>query len=231
MVFMSQQEAQPTTGLPASFRQWVEVGLQWLFPPRCAGCGRVDTPWCDNCQQRLEAVPYHTAIQPHPPLAAVATTALHTGAIQQAIWSLKYENGLALAQPLASRLAHRLAGLNWTFDTVVPVPLHTTRLRERGYNQSQVIAEILAQQLQLRCEPAALTRQRYTQAQVGLNAQERQVNMLAAFAADPQLISNQTLLFIDDVFTTGATLAACAQAALDAGAQGVYALTLTSAQS
>jgi ComF family protein len=118
--------------------------------------------------------------------------------------------------------------LNWTIDMIVPVPMHTTRLRERGYNQAQLLGEHAAQQLAIPCVPEAVQRLRHTQSQVNLNAQERQANMQDAFEANPQLVSGQTILLIDDVYTTGATLAACAQTALDAGATAVYGLTVTS---
>ncbi|MBZ0295887.1 MAG: ComF family protein [Anaerolineae bacterium] len=228
------QEAQDATGLLASYsrpwKNWLQWGLELLFPPRCVGCGRVDTNWCTQCQQELDRQPVDEAIRQHPPLEAVATTAVHEDIIQRLIWNLKYENGVVLANPLAERMTTRLQALNWTFDMIVPVPLHTIRLSERGYNQSQILAENIAQQLDKPCCVTALSRQRYTQAQVGLNAQERQVNMQAAFTADPQVVANQTLLLIDDVFTTGATLGACAQAAVNAGAQAVYGLTLSSAR-
>lgn len=228
------REAQTTTGLLASsqhtIKSWMQWGLDLLFPPRCTGCGRVDTLWCSQCQQDLDSLPLAAVVQQHPPLSAVAATAYHEGKLQQLVWSFKYDNGLVLAQPFAGRMIKRLHELNWTFDMIVPVPLHTTRFTERGYNQSQILAENIAEHFSKPCSPMALRRQRYTQAQVGLNAHERQINMQAAFIADPQIAANQTLLLIDDVFTTGATLGACAQAAIDAGAYAVYGLTLTSAR-
>lgn len=225
-------EAQSPPGLLAShsrFGRWLNFGLELLFPPRCVGCGRVDTVWCARCQAEFEAAPLLEHCVEHPPLSAVAATASHTDKIQQMIWSLKYENATHLAAPLASRMAARLTQLNWTFDTIIPVPLHSIRLMERGYNQSQLLAEHLAEHIGQPCTPDALHRQRQTQSQVGLNALERQMNMQEAFIAETALITGKIVLLIDDVFTTGATLAACAGAALDAGAVEVYGLTLTAA--
>ncbi len=225
-------EAQLPLGLLAShsrFGRWLNFGLDLLFPPRCAGCGRVDTVWCARCQAEFEAAPLLEHCVEHPPLSAVTATASHTGKIQQMIWSLKYENASHLAVPLANRLAARLAQLDWTFDMLIPVPLHSIRLLERGYNQSQLLAEHLAELVGQPCIPDALRRQRQTQSQVGLNALERQLNMQEAFTAETALITGKNILIIDDVFTTGATLAACAEAALDSGAVEVYGLTLTAA--
>jgi ComF family protein len=227
------QEARFFPGLLVSkdrVQSWLAVGLDLLFPPRCAGCGRVDTIWCSRCQHDLDAIPLDTVVQVGTVLNAVAATGLHSGRLQQMLWSLKYENRPDLALPLGDRLLARLLTLGWTFDTIVPVPLHTTRMQERGYNQSQLLAERVAQHANQPCYPDAIHRQRQTQSQVGLNAQERQTNMNAAFIANPQIVADTTLLLIDDVYTTGATLGACAQAAFDAGARAVYGLTVTAAR-
>lgn len=217
------------SGLFASYRQWSQAGLELLFPPRCAGCGRVDTYWCARCQTEIDAIPLLARVESAPPLAAFAATAIHTGQLQQMLWALKYEDATRLAAPLGERLARLLQTLDWTFDILVPVPLHTTRLAQRGYNQSQLLADNLALITGQPCLPDALYRQRPTRSQVGLTAQERQANMESAFTANPLYVANQTLLLIDDVYTTGATLSACALAALDAGALAVYGLAVTRA--
>lgn len=225
-------EVQPKTGLLASvnsLQHWLDFGLDLLFPPRCAGCQRLDSYWCQRCQDTVNAIPLGVTVNQQSPLQAVAATAAHADKLQQALWSLKYENGKPVAPFLAQRLTAYLVQLNWRIDMIVPVPLHTSRLAQRGYNQAQLLAEGVARQTGIPCSPHALHRQRHTQSQVGLNAHERQTNMEAAFTANHHL-ANQTLLLIDDVLTTGATLGACAQAALDAGAQAVYGLTVTAAQ-
>ncbi len=225
------QEALALPGLFASYpllRRWWKTGINLVFPPRCAGCGRVDKIWCERCQAEMDAIPLDTHVDPHPPMTAVAVTGIHNGLLQQVQWALKYEYTPEVAIPLGLRLAERFAMLNWTIDMVIPVPIHTLRLRERGYNQAQLLGEVAAHKLALPCVPAALQRLRQTQSQVTLNAQERLANMQNAFEADPQLVSGQRILLIDDVYTTGATLVACAQAALDAGASAVYGLTVTS---
>lgn len=225
------QEARALPGLLASqslVRRWLKTGIQLLFPPRCAGCGRVDEYWCERCQAEIDSIPMPTSIRSRPPLAGVTFTGIHTGKLQEAQWALKYDNTPEMAEPLGQRLAERFSMLNWTIDMIVPVPMHTTRLRERGYNQAQLLGEVTAQQLTIPCAADAIRRLRQTQSQVTLNAQERLANMQDAFEANPQIVSGQTILLIDDVYTTGATLAACAQAALDAGALAVYGLTVTS---
>jgi ComF family protein len=226
-------EAQREPGLFLSIpklKHWWNIGLDLLFPPRCAGCGKVDTYWCANCQIEIDAIPF-PALQPleiNAPQLIVATTGKHEGRLQNAIWALKYENARQVSAVLGQRLTHRLDNTDWTIDIIIPVPLHTKRLRERGYNQSQLMGDYIARQRGIAMVPQAITRQIDTRSQVGLNAQERQENMHNAFTVDP-LVRDKTILLIDDVFTTGATLSACTQAALDAGARAVYGLTVTMA--
>jgi ComF family protein len=135
-----------------------------------------------------------------------------------------------MAMPLGDRLAVRLAALHWPVDVIVPVPLHPARLAERGYNQSALLADRLAALTGLPCAPQAVVRQRQTQSQVGLDQAQRQANMAGAFVARPEAAAGHTLLLVDDVYTSGSTLAACAEAALAAGARAVYGLTVTAAR-
>ena len=112
---------------------------------------------------------------------------------------------------------------------LVPVPLHARRLRERGYNQSHLLAAALAERVSLPVDDSMLVRTRYTLPQVGLSAQERQENVRDAFACVSDSPAGKLVVLIDDVYTTGATLNACALALRDRGAWTVSALTLARA--
>jgi ComF family protein len=225
-------KAQVFPGLFApALRRALGAVADLLFPPRCAGCGRVDEYWCAGCQRDIEQMPLTPQVSPLPPLVEVAATGAHTGKLREAVQGLKYENNGKLVEPLGRRLAMRFAALNWPIDMIVPVPLHPKRLAERGYNQAQVIAEYLAVHSELPCVPEAMRREKFTRSQVELNAAERQVNLADAFRGDPALLAGQSVLLIDDVYTTGATLSNCAQAALQAGARAIYGLTVTAARS
>lgn len=131
---------------------------------------------------------------------------------------------------LGKRLAQLLALQGWKCELIVPVPLHMIRLHERGYNQSQELSETVAAITGLPCIPKALIRQRMTESQVTMSAAERLSNVRNAFSADSALVSTQNVLLIDDVYTTGATLRACGEALLEAGAASVYGLTVTAAR-
>jgi ComF family protein len=229
----SLEEARVLPGLfsPRRFAKTIyELGIDLLFPPRCVGCGRVDWVWCDNCQLKLDNTAFPSRVQPLEPLAGIAATGVHEGVIREAVQGLKYSQARIVAQPLGERLMTQYLRQNWTIDMIVPVPLHMSRLAERGYNQAQLLSEVFAMEAAIPCVPKAVSRQRNTQSQVTLNAMERKTNLLDAFQANPQLVSTKHVLLIDDVYTTGATLSACAQAILEAGAQAVYGLTVTVAR-
>jgi ComF family protein len=207
-----------------------EYAADLIFPPRCVGCGRIDTAFCEDCRRAARGVPLVGKVGAIVPLAGAATTAEHRGILREMVQALKYENAQPLARPLGERLAACLDAQEWTIDMIVPVPLHTSRLRERGYNQSQLLGEHVADLTGIRCIPAALRRIRATQSQVTITAQERLTNVRDAFTADPASASGRTILLIDDVYTTGATLRACAEALLLVDAAAVYGLTVTAAR-
>jgi ComF family protein len=117
-------------------------------------------------------------------------------------------------------------------DVVVPVPLHRWRLVRRGFNQALVLARPLCREHGLACRPEILVRRRYTRPQVGLDQASRRRNVAGAFMAPPRhgrLLDQATVLLVDDVYTTGATLRECARTLLNAGAARVHALTLVRA--
>lgn len=224
------------------------AGLDLIFPPVCVGCGGAGHSFCPACAQAVEPVPQPICAdcgRPQPaavarcavcraeansPLRFSRAAALHTHPLREAIHVLKYEQQPELAGLLARYLVVVFAGPPWTalpapVDAVTPVPLHAQRKAERGYNQSELLAAAFCAATGLALEPGWLARSRETRPQVGLDAAQRQINVAGAFEAFPA-VAGHTLLLIDDVFTTGATLRACAAAALAQGAVAVYGLTL-----
>lgn len=206
------------------------AALDLLYPPRCAGCGQIDTIWCANCQQQLDACAPLLTFTPLSPLSASAATAWHEGVAREAVHALKFEACRPMAAVLGQRLATALNSLQWRVDGLIPVPLHPTRKAERGYNQAEWLAEAVVSQTGIECFPNALVRTRNTPHQVGANAAERQANVADAFEPAGEALQGRHVVLLDDVFTTGATLQACAQAALAGGALTIFSLTATAAR-
>lgn len=229
---MTQQtETRTSTGFFSyiSIKKFGNTLLDLLFPASCVHCGRVDIGFCDNCHADLANFPislYTTTTEIGIP---VASTGAHQGILQSAVQALKYHGQPTLGIPFGQRLAQTIQQLDWTFDIIVPVPLHTTRYQERGYNQSQEMAVELAKVINCPNLPDAIERIRGTGSQVDLSREERLKNLDDAFTALPNLITGKTLLLVDDVQTTGTTLSMCAEAAIQAGAVRVYGITVTAA--
>jgi ComF family protein len=143
--------------------------------------------------------------------------------ITSAIYALKYKNQFGLAEPLGNILTTAWAQWQTDTDIIIPIPLSDERQRQRGYNQSELIAEHFAKQINRPMGVAALARVKHTKPQVGLNMDERLLNVDQAFIADRNLVAGKRVLLIDDVCTTGATLTAAATALLQADARCVSA--------
>ncbi len=225
-------KAQILTGLFALkslIEKVASLSIDLLFPPRCAGCGQIDTVWCATCQTALDQLPFATDIDAHLPLSAVAAAAWHNGIVREAVQALKYDNAQMVAKTLGNRLAACLEQQNWSVDIIIPVPLHTKRLSERGYNQARLLAEQVAAMTGIPCQPEGLRRIRETQSQVTMSGAERLTNISDAFEANSPIVNGQVILIVDDVYTTGSTLGACGEALIKAGAERVFGLTVTAA--
>jgi len=225
--------------------QWLWGSLDWLFPPVCAGCNRAGFRWCPDCLQQVKSIPEPACQacglplsrpglcpackESHPPFEAMRSWAIFEGPIRHAIHSLKYRRNVALGDALARYLVEYVRNVGWRVDMVVPVPLGRQRLKQRGYNQAGLLAKPVSIIQDWHYSPQAVLRFRETRSQVGLSAMERRENISNAFRADPVQVSGKVILLMDDVVTTGATLAACSDALREAGAKTVYALTLARA--
>lgn len=217
--------------------------LDLLFPPRCVNCKQVGGAFCPQCFGSIQFIqpPFcprcsHWLVSAHAPCPAcraqprlitrARAAAWHEGAIRQAIHALKYNRRRDVAAPLATLLAPLCLNDELKPDLLTSVPLHPERQRERGYNQ----AEELAQQTARRsgCAYARLLeRTRATADQIGLNAQERHANVRDAFRVNASIqLQGKQIVLIDDVYTTGATLDACAAALFARGASAVYGVTV-----
>lgn len=245
--------------MPPSFRQRTQQGLDALmdifFARSCVHCGQMveDSPFqflCRGCSREL--------ILSHPPacstcgypffgMLAGARTCPHCldldpvfdrgltlflakGPARSVIHDLKYHAGFYILKDVSRMIAQAQFFQSYICDAIlVPVPLHPTKLRERGFNQSEKIAEMLEKAAQNSSKVEnLLIRGRYTNSQTRLNREQRQQNVKNAFAlaSDAVVIPQQQYIIVDDVFTTGSTLNACASVLRESGATQVKIVTL-----
>jgi len=199
---------------------------------------------CGICGERIEG-PYALAgnageircglcRRVEPPYVKAAAYGSYDGGLRELIHLLKYEHVRPAANVLGRMLAEAIADLQpWFGDnpTVVPVPLHATKRRQRGFNQSELIAraavKLMGGPSHLQLSSKALERCRETQSQIGLSRHQRRENMRGAFAvAKPDEISGREILLVDDVLTTGTTVSECARVLRRAGAAKVFVATV-----
>ncbi len=177
--------------------------------------------FCEACRPLLEPAPASAELGDR-------AACLYGGPLRDALHRLKYEGASEVAPLLAPLLAETAQALAGKVDCVTAIPLHPRRLRERGYNQSLLLARPLARLLALPLTPRLLVRVRETPPQVGRGRPERARQLAGAFCAHAAA-RGRSVLVIDDVRTTGATLAE-ARRALDAvGARAIYTLVLARA--
>jgi ComF family protein len=237
-------------------RTWWLAALDLLFPavcpvceqalgrdrrdPLCGACWnalpRIAPPWCDRCGL------------PFPGLAPVGdggsagqcqhcrtsepawdwarAAGVYDGALRDAIHAFKFGRTRTMARPLAHLVAEQLLpALPTGIDALVPVPLAHARQRERGFNQAELLAERLAQPIGAPVQRSWLYRTRTTAPQTDLTAAERRANVRGAFAAHRRVRAGHAVV-VDDVFTTGATVAECARALRAAGVSRVGVLAV-----
>jgi len=219
------------------------AALDLLFPQYCLGCGREGGLICSSCKQSLSRIappicPRCGRPEPGGQLCpdcvgwpasidGIRSPFRFEGAMRQAIYELKYHNLRALAAPLAEMLGDYLSASPLPAEVLVPVPLHPRRLRERGYNQSRLLARELGRLVNLAMIDDCLVRQRHTPPQARTsNAAERRSNIAGAFACRDQRLQGKQVLLIDDVATSGATLDACAAVLKASGAASVWGLVM-----
>ena len=222
-------------------RLWHSL-LGALYPPRCGGCGTIGSLWCETCQSGLlpvcapmcakcgePNVPHRLCAKcrEHPlQIDFVRSVVIFQGALRQAVHRFKYQRLASLADLFGDWLGDYWIENQLHADRIMPVPLHPARERERGYNQSGLLAKRLSKRVGVPVAESGLQRIRATAVQMELDAAQRRLNVAGAFVCVDPAVRQKRVVVIDDVCTTGATLEACAAALLQARAASVFGLTL-----
>ncbi|NOY35880.1 MAG: ComF family protein [bacterium] len=203
--------------------------LSVLYPQKCLGCGLKNEILCRRCVQKID----------YPTLPAsgnvFAAADYNDGFAKKTIWLLKYRKIKTAAKPLAELLHTRIvqrpslaAALKKGSWIIIPVPLSKKRLRERGFNQSELIARNLSDRMSVRMAPDVLYKLKDTPSQVSIkDRKERLANLTDSFAAkNTRLVKDKNVILVDDVTTTGATLKEAHKTLRAAGAKKVIALVV-----
>ena len=220
--------------------------LDILFPVHCAGCQRTGRVLCPDCIAQIQLLPspfcefcgtplstygvckncqYHL-----PKLSGQRAVSLYQEPLRGCIHGLKYDGNTRLAEPLGLLLAQAYRRYGMQADMLIPVPLHSERQRQRGFNHASLLAEVCSAHLGVHMNDSILVRHRATVAQVDLHPRERYQNVAGAFACSSSsansVLNGRRIVIIDDVSTTSATLEACATPLFAAGAKEIWGLVL-----
>jgi ComF family protein len=220
--FLWKEKVQKDQKIP-SFCQNCFDGFSKITSPLCPICGRPFVSGVDYdhvCEDCLRKRPFYNR---------VTAPYLYDGGLMKAIHQFKYEEKSYLANSLGPLLASFAKRWLKEMDDclVMPVPLHPKRLRERGFNQSLLLARYIADLQGTELDFLSLKRVRYTRPQTGLKGNERRKNVRSAFGLnDRQTVKGRNIILVDDVATTGNTLNECARVLKRSGAEKVFCMVL-----
>ena len=213
------------------------IAKELFFPKRCFFCKEYGSLLCGDCQELLEIIPVHRPDNSKKHLADIyAACSYENNRVKKLLYSFKYKPfNKELAAPLAGLIAghFELSEKNPDFNdpVIVSVPLAQKRLRWRGFNQAQAIARELADLWHITSEPDSLARIRETKIQAELTQSERQENIKGAFIClNNSKIKNKSVLLVDDVVTTGATMEECARVLSKNGAAEIIGIAVARAE-
>jgi len=233
-------------------RELVLSVADFIYPPHCLICGALvngeDGAVCEECWSKLKPIEGPHCGRCGSPLGGMSygcpncsgrdqlylrarVLTPFSGEVQAIIHLFKYRGKRGIGRRLGAMLSGLLISEPWIsdIDVICPVPLHPSRERERGYNQSAVLAESISSEVGIPFGERLLQRVRNTPSQTGLSLPERVENVSGAFRVkDPSGIYGKNVLLVDDVLTTGATVNACADALLSSGANSVSVAAVAS---
>ena len=206
-------------------RDWIHQLLDLFFPPKCPFCGKVldHAGICPACEKALPWTEEGAGLRELPGGLQCAAPLWYEGKVREGLLRFKFQGARAAAGPLGELVARCAAErFSGAFDVVTWVPVSRRRLRSRGYDQARLLAESACRLWEVRPEQL-LQKITDNPAQSGLTEEAaRRANVLGVYeAAEPERIQGDRILLVDDICTTGATLAECARTLRNAGAADV----------
>ena len=203
---------------------WRFRGLEWIFPPRCAVCGKVIAKaevFCEDCEEKFPHFPREFALrgETNPVGSPCIALFAYKGALRRAVLAFKFQGFRGASRGFGIRMAQALQDRINTNFVVTFVPMDRSRQLERGYNQAELLAQEVAAHLSLPCVPL-LKKTRVTAQQHTLSREKRRENARGAFAAEKGAAGRNVIL-CDDIVTTGETLRECIRVLRAAGAKSV----------
>lgn len=199
--------------------------MEKIKSPLCAVCG---VPFANRDGEDHLCGDCSTIKRPY---ASARSVLAFNGSAKESIHRMKYNSLFSVVEPLGEMLARIVeeGGARYEDALLVPVPLHRLRLKERGFNQSLLLARAVSKKLSLDLDFSSLKRSKATRSQIDLSGKEREENVKNAFILDdPEMIKGRKTLIIDDVYTTGSTVSECAKTLKQASSE-VHVLTLARA--
>jgi competence protein ComFC len=192
--------------------------IELIQEPSCQKCGkpvRVGNTYCRDCLTYMRS------------FSKALPVGVYRGWFKDAIYAYKFGGRRELAKAFARLMAGRIRMSGKLADCIVPVPLHPERMRQRGFNQAELLGKYLSDFLEIPMRPYVLTRVIDTVPSRTLKREEREINLKEAFAVtNPQLVRNKRILLVDDIYTTGITAESCAKTLLTSGAAEVTVCVL-----
>lgn len=218
-----------------------------LYPPKCFSCKEIiakDTQLCPRCQSQVRYVKEPACLRCGKPLdyegKAVCydcqgqthafsrnySPLIYEGVAKRMMYDFKYNHRKQMAEYFGRIIIESFGGVlsGYRFDGIVPVPLHKSRQRQRGYNQAELIANVIGEYLGVNVYPSYLVREKKTRPQKELNDDQRKNNMKNAFLIGRNEVQLNQILLVDDIYTTGTTFDAAAEVLRDYGAREVICI-------
>ncbi len=194
--------------------------VSYVGEPVCLKCGKPveneETEYCSDCSKKKHIYEQACAVYEY------------SQSVKNSIYRFKYHNKREYARVYAKQIKDKCGGMisAWSPDVLMPVPIHSSRLKERGFNQAELIARELEHFTGIPMDSESLVRVVKTVPMKELDNAQRVKNLQNAFQADKKVVKYRKVLIVDDIYTTGATFDACATVLKQAGVQEVYGVSL-----